>query len=402
MAHTSPTSAFARLHAQPADSLLRLIAEHRDDPRPGKIDLGVGVYRDAGGGTPLMRAIKEAEHRLWSTQDTKSYLGPEGDEGFVDSLAKLVFGETLADDARITGVQTPGGTGALRLAAELLARSHPDARIWIGTPTWPNHAPIFRDAGLKIAEHAFFDSERGDIDFDGMMAGLNDAARGDIVLLHGCCHNPTGTGFTAEQWDAVIALMAERGLLPVIDLAYHGLGAGLDADAAGLRRVLEQLPSVIVAYSCDKNFALYRERVGALWVQANTADDATLVRQNLLVLARHLWSMPPDHGAAAVRIVLSNADLTAMWRDELVEMQGRLNGLRQLLAQAHPRLAPIGRQQGMFALLPLTPADIAGLRADHAIYMAGNGRINIAGLTDSLVPQFVDAILPMISGRGPG
>lgn len=385
--------AFAPLTAQPADALLGLIALHHADPRPGKIDLGVGVFRDDAGRTPVMRAVKAAEARLAETQDSKSYLGAEGDAACTEALAAIIFGAHRASD-RLTGVQTPGGTGALRLGAELLARANLAARVWIGTPTWPNHGPIFSEAGLEVLSHRFFDPVAGAIDFARMVDDLAGARAGDILLLHGCCHNPTGTSFTPDQWRSLADLCATRGLTPFIDLAYQGLGDGLTDDAAATRTIFDALPTALVAYSCDKNFGLYRDRVGALWVQSAGAATAGLVRSNMLTLARSLWSMPPDHGAALVRIILESEALRTEWVAELGTMRARINGLRQTLADADPRLSAIAEQRGMFAMLPLSPTAIAALREDHGIYMAPNGRINIAGLRTDTIPAFAAALLP--------
>jgi len=377
---------FSRLAIQPPDALLGLIGLYRADRRPGKIDLGVGVFRDDAGRTPVMRAVKAGEAKLLRDQESKSYLGAEGDIRFVELLAEVAFG---AGADRPVGIQTPGGTGALRLGAELIARSRPDATVWIGTPTWPNHAPIFREAGMMIRTHRFYDVASAAIDFDGMIEDLREAKAGDVLLLHGCCHNPTGADLNSAQWQEIGLLCARRALVPFIDLAYQGLGDGLEADAAGMRGLLDMLPEALVAYSCDKNFGLYRERVGALWVQSGAAE---LVRSNMLALARSLWSMPPDHGAAVTRLVLEDDALRADWVSELDAMRARINELRSVLAASHPRLAAIGDQRGMFALLPLTPKAVDALRRDHGVYMAGNGRINIAGLTLETVPAFVAAL----------
>lgn len=389
---------FATLERQPPDALLAVIGLHRADPRTDKIDLGVGVYRDATGATPVMRAIKAAEARLVAEQQSKSYLGAEGDQRFTDLLAAIALGAARADDRRITGIQTPGGTGALRLAAELIARTGGTPTIWIGTPTWPNHGPIFREAGLAVRTHAYFDAARSAIDFDAFVTTLDEAVAGDVVLLHGCCHNPTGTAFSDGQWAELAVLMAQRGLVPLIDLAYQGLGRGLEEDAAGARALLAAVPEALLAYSCDKNFALYRERVGALWVQAATPAAAVPVRETMLVLARSLWSMPPDHGAAAVRLILEDRAAAADWRDELDGMRLRLDGLRATLGTAHPHLAFIARQQGLFALLPIDRAAVAALRADHGIYMPDSGRINIAGLNEASCPRFIAALSPYLNG----
>lgn len=386
---------FDALERQPADALLGLIGLYREDPRPTKIDLGVGVYRDDAGQTPVMEAIKVAERQLAETQPTKAYLGAEGDPMFVDLLAPIVFGAALAADQSLTGVQTPGGTGALRLAAELVARGNGSPTVWIGTPTWPNHAPIFREAGLTVRSHPFFDAASGTVDFTAMVAALRKAAPGDVVLLHGCCHNPTGAELDAGQWSALIALVAEHRLIPLIDLAYHGLGKGLEDDAGATRAMLAAVPEAIVAYSCDKNFGLYRDRVGALWVKADGGSLPAL-RDNILVLARSLWSMPPDHGAAAVRKILEDATLTASWKQELEAMRSRIVGLRAALANTDQRLAPLASQGGMFAMLPLSRDAVLALRADHAVYMADSGRINIAGLRSETVAPFVAAIAPYL------
>ena len=390
---TTAFDPFAPLIEQPADALLGLIALHRADPRRGKIDLGVGVFRDDSGRTPVMRAVKMAEMLLAETQDSKSYLGAEGDAAYTEALAAIVFGAHHASN-RLTGVQTPGGTGALRLGAELLARANRVARVWIGAPTWPNHGPIFAEAGLEVRSHRFFDPMDAMIDFAAMIDDLAGARAGDVLLLHGCCHNPTGASFSPDQWRILADLCAARGLIPFIDLAYQGLGSGLTDDAAATRMIFEALPTVLLAYSCDKNFGLYRDRVGALWVQSAGQATAGLVRSNMLTLARSLWSMPPDHGAALVRIILESDALRTEWEAELDTMRARINGLRQALAAADSRLSPIAAQHGMFATLPLSPTAIAALREDHGIYMAPNGRINIAGLRTDNIAAFAHALLP--------
>ncbi|MBB5986490.1 aromatic amino acid transaminase [Sphingobium lignivorans] len=387
---------FDGLTRQPADPLLGLTALFEADRRPDRLDLGVGVFRDEQGATPIMRSVKAAEGRLLERQDTKAYLGTEGDPLFVRYLADLVLGPERADDPRLTGIQTPGGTGALRLGAELLAGARPDATVWIGTPTWPNHAPIFRQAGLSVRMHRFFDPSRSDVDLDAMLADLANARPGDVVVLHGCCHNPTGVTLTAAQWALVVRFCSTRGLVPFVDLAYHGLGDGLEADVAPTLALLEAMPEALLAYSCDKNFGLYRDRVGALWVQGATPGSATLVRGHLQALARSMWSMPPDHGAAIVREILTESVLKEDWKAELETMRGRINGLRAALAALHPALAPIGRQRGMFALLPVTPANVAALRVDHGIYMADSGRINIAGLRTASIDRFVKQLGPFL------
>ncbi len=387
---------FAALERQPPDALLAVIGLHARDERPTKIDVGVGVYRDESGNTPILRAVKGAESRLLEHQASKSYLGAEGDQRYTDLLANVALGTSLAADPRLTGIQTPGGTGALRLAAELIARSERGRTVWLSNPTWPNHAPIFREAGLAVQSHPFFDFVRTDIDFEAMLDALGEAQSGDVVLLHGCCHNPTGAAFAPGQWKALSALIEKRGLVPLIDLAYQGLGDGLEEDAAGMRAMLAAVPEALVAYSCDKNFALYRERVGALWVQASTPEAAVPVRETMLVLARSLWSMPPDHGAAVVRVILEDAALAADWRAELAGMRSRINGIRAALGAAHPALVPVAHQQGLFALLPIDSEAVGALREEHGIYMPASGRINVAGLRVDTVAPFVAALAPFL------
>ncbi len=384
---------FQTLLPQPADGLLTLIGLFRDDPRNSKIDLGVGTYRNGAGVTPVMEAIKAAERILLEGQQTKAYLGPEGDQRFVDLLTPVVLGAAGAYDGRLVGVQTPGGGGALRLGGELIVAARPGAKVWLGTPTWPNHRPVLEAAGLTVAEYRYFDPATQTLCFDDMLAALSAAEPGDVVLLHGCCHNPTGAELSPAQWDTVALLLAERGLMPFVDLAYQGLGGGLDADAYGTRRVLAAVDEALVAYSCDKNFGLYRERTGALFALARDSDAASLVYGNLLALARVNWSMPPDHGAAAVRIVLESRELTRLWRTELEGMCRRINGVREALAATDGRLAFLSRQRGMFSQLPITPAAVTALRHDHGIYMAGSGRINLAGLQAADAGIFVDALI---------
>ncbi|MCB2013344.1 MAG: amino acid aminotransferase [Sphingobium sp.] len=381
-----------RLERQPPDALLALIGMFAADTRSGKIDLGVGVYKDEAGHTPVFKAVKAAERHLEATQPTKSYVGPEGDVAFCRLLAPYILGGELAGDARLCAVQTPGGTGALRLGFDLLARADKSATVHVGTPTWANHPPIIKAVGLSIAKYRHIDLATQQICFDEAIAALGTAKRGDIVLLHGCCHNPVGADFTVEQWKQLAGLMADRGLIPFIDFAYHGLGDGLEQDARGVRIVAAHCPELVIAYSCDKNFGLYRERVGALYVLARDADAAQTVQSNLLALARANWSMPPDHGAAVVHLILDNAEWTASWRAELEEMRVRIASMRARLAELDPQLSFMADQKGMFSTLKLTPEQVKQLREDQAVYMAGSGRINIAGLVPGNIEAFVAAV----------
>ncbi len=383
-----------RLNQQPPDALLALIKLYNADPRPTKIDLGVGVYRTADGATPVFGAIKEAEKRLVDGQDTKAYLGPEGDMGFVNALMPHVFGDALPTDGRIDGMQTPGGTGAVRLAVALAHKAGVKT-IWMGTPSWPNHAQILADCGMETGtfNHA---AEDGSADMDALRDVLAKAGKDDAVLLHGACHNPTGVDYTDAEWDEIADLLKDSGVLPIIDLAYQGLGDGMDADAYGVRKVVSSVPEVLVAYSCDKNFGLYRDRVGALYAIGADADVVTRTMSNGSALARANWSMPPDHGGAAVRMILEDKGLTANWLQELESMRRRIGQVRAKLAESGTAgsvdLTPLGRQKGMFAMLPVSKEQVQQLREDHGVYMAGSGRINVAGLTMGNIDAFVAAL----------
>ena len=383
---------FQTLQPQPDDALLALIGLYRDDPRSNKIDLGVGTYRDEAGGTPVFAAIKSAETILTETQRTKAYLGPEGSQRFIELLRPIAFGQADALGPRLIGVQTPGGSGGLRLGAELINAASPDANVLVGMPTWPNHRPVLEAAGLRVVPYRFFDPATQAIRFDDMMHALSAAEAGDVVLLHGCCHNPTGADLDMAQWAEVTEVMVRRGLLPLIDLAYQGLGEGLEADARGMNHVLANVEEAVVAYSCDKNFGLYRDRVGAVFVLSRDAAGSKTAWGNLLALARVNWSMPPDHGAAAVSIVLENEDLSRSWREELEGMCRRVNAVRQAVAKAEPRLGFLARQRGMFSQLPITPAMVKALLDEHGIYVAGSGRVNVAGLRTRDADTFVAAL----------
>lgn len=380
------------LPQQPADALLALIKLHNEDPRVDKIDLGVGVYRTGDGATPVFAAIKAAEKKLLETQDSKAYLGPEGDMGFVHALMPWVFGkENPTMDGRIDGMQTPGGTGGVRLAVALAKRAGVN-RVLMGLPSWPNHAQIFADLGVELKgfNHAGKD---GKVDMDALRDAIAEAEAGDAILLHGCCHNPTGIDYSHADWDEIAGLLAAKGLLPILDLAYQGLGQGMEEDAYGVRRVLAAVPEALIAYSCDKNFGMYRDRVGAVYVMVSDPAQLGAVLSNGYALARAAWSMPPDHGAAAVRLILEDEALVKLWQDELDDMRARMNQVREKLAGAGKAgsidLVPLGGQNGLFSILPLSGEQILKLRNDHGIYMAGSGRINVAGLTMGNIDKFI-------------
>ncbi|GIX19476.1 MAG: aromatic amino acid aminotransferase [Erythrobacter sp.] len=383
-----------RLTPQAPDALLALIRLHNADPRPEKIDLGVGVYRTEEGTTPVFAAVKAAEAQLLAEQDSKSYLGPEGDMGFVHALMPHIFGADPTMGGRISGMQTPGGTGAVRLALAL-AQKAGVRRVHMGVPSWPNHAQILADLGMELApfDHARAD---GSADVDALLAAIRGAGPDEAVLLHACCHNPTGIDYTADEWAAIAAALAESGTFPIIDAAYQGLGQGMEEDAAGLRAVLAAVPEAFIAYSCDKNFGQYRDRVGAFYIMAGEPGALETAFSNANALARAAWSMPPDHGGAVVRIILRDPDLTAQWLAEVDAMRARMREVRAALAAAGRAgridLAPLGSQNGLFAMLPVTKEEVAQLREEHAIYMAASGRINIAGLTSTNLPRFIAAL----------
>ena len=379
-----------------SDSLLALIALANADTRPEKIDVGVGVYRDGDGHTPVMRSVKAAEKKLWETQDSKAYLGGAGDTVFPNLIRPILLGPHASDE-RILGLQTPGGCGALSLGFKLIAAANPEARVLIGLPTWPNHVPIVVGCGLEVVKYDYYDRDARTVKFDAMMAAVREAKAGDVVLLHGGAHNPTGADLNPAQWAEVTAAVVERELLPVVDIAYQGLGRGLEVDAAGLRGVLDACDEVIVAQSCDKNFGVYRDRVGCLFLKTGSLGASKTAMGHVLQIAREMWSMPPDHGAAVVRIVLEDPALKADWLAELDEMRGRILALRARLAAAHPDLAYIAEQNGMFSMLPLSPAQVLKLREEHAIYMADSGRFNILGLADDAVDRFVAAIVDVLA-----
>ena len=374
------------------DSLIALIGMVDADPRPEKIDVGVGVFRDAGGSTPILKVMKEAEQRLLDTQVTKAYLGSAGDKRFAELLRPILLGPHASDD-RIVGLQTPGGCGALRLGFELIATANPDARVLVGTPTWPNHPPIIRSVRLEQVDYPYYERGQGAIRFEDMIAALKGAERGDVALLHGCCHNPTGADLSEDQWREVVAAVVDRGLTPLIDIAYQGFGRGLDEDAFGVRLMLDSCDEVIVAQSCDKNFSVYRDRVGSLWVKTGTKSATATAMAHVFQIAREMWSMPPDHGAAAVHIILEDAELRARWLVELAAMRDRINAVRQRIAAADPRLAFIGRQYGMFSMLPLSKGQVIKLREDDAIYMADSGRFNVVGMGDDQLDRFTAAVV---------
>ncbi len=339
-----------------------------------------------------MNVVKKAEGILLRSQRTKSYLGSQGDERFAELLLPIITGSDLAGSDRVFGVQTPGGCGALRLGAELIARANPSARVWLGLPSWPNYTAIFKAAGLNLSFYDYHDPQTQALCFDTLCAALSSAYPGDVVVLQGRCHNPTGCDFTVRQWDLIADLLLRKQLLPFIDLAYQGMAEGLEADRQGVGRIMSRIDTVLVAYSCDKNFGLYRERTGALVVQAASVSLADIMHGNLLSLIRANWSMPPDHGAAVVRTILESPQLEQLWRLELECMRRRIVAVRQAIAAADPRLGFLIGQHGMFSQLPVDGGFAIRLRNRHAIYIADSGRINLAGLRVQDAHLFVSAL----------
>ncbi|WOI57629.1 amino acid aminotransferase [Palleronia sp. LCG004] len=388
----------SHLKEQPADKILMLMQAFREDPREDKIDLGVGVFRDAEGRTPIMAAVKEAEQRLWRAETTKSYTGLAGDPDYARALGDLILGDAVAPDRR-AAIATPGGTGAVRQALELMRMAAPDARIWVSDPTWPNHLSIINHLSLGMQAYRYFDNATGHVDLDGMCADLAGMAQGDLVLLHGCCHNPTGANLTLGQWDKIADLIERTGAIPFIDIAYQGFGDGLDADAAGLRRLAARLPQMLIAASCSKNFGIYRERAGLLIAIAPDGDAAKRAQGTLSHLNRQNYSFPPDHGARLVTMVLTDDTLRADWQDELETMrQGMLSLRRQLADELRQRSNSdrfdfIADHRGMFSRLGATPDQVEAMRRDHGIYMVGDSRINIAGLNARTVPILAAAMI---------
>ena len=385
------------LKPQPADAILKLMGMFKADPRADKIDLGVGVYKDAGGLTPVMRAVKAAEKALWETEVTKTYTGLAGEPDFHAAMAGMILGDAVPRD-RVSAAATPGGTGALRQAFDLVRIAAPGRAVWVSDPTWPNHLSILNFLGLPVRTYRYFDADTRGVDFDGMMADLAGLASGDVVLLHGCCHNPTGANLTLPQWAEVAAALGRTGAVPLIDLAYQGFGDGLEADAAGARLLAQRLPEVLIAASCSKNFGIYRERTGIL--MAVSEAGAREVTQGMLAwLNRANYSFPPDHGARLVTMILGDPVLRADWQAELEEVRLNMLSLREQLAGELRRLAGsdrfgfIAQHRGMFSRLGATPEQVERLRTEHGIYMVGDSRLNIAGLNRDTVPVLARAVL---------
>lgn len=387
---------FDALNPQPQDKILALIQMFKDDTRADKIDLGVGVYKDATGLTPVMRAVKAAEKRLVETQTTKAYTTLSGDPAFNDALTKMILADSVNAE-RIASVGTPGGTGAIRQAFELIRMAAPAATVWLSNPTWPNHPSILKYLRMPMAEYRYFDTETGGIDFVGLLADLSAIRPGDVVLLHGCCHNPTGANLSMDQWQQLADLLESKAAIPFIDLAYQGFGDGLEADCASTRMIAARFPEVLIAASCSKNFGIYRERTGILIALTPPQRRAT-TQANLAYLNRQNYSFPPDHGARVVTTILEDAGLTADWQAELENIRLSMLALRQSLAEAlrhvtnSDRYDFIARHRGMFSRLGLSEQQVETLRLEYGIYMVSDSRINIAGLNARTVPILAAAV----------
>src|SRR6056297_333893 len=389
---------FETIQQQPADKILMLVQAFREDPRETKIDLGVGVYKDASGNTPIMRAIKSAEQQLWEAENTKAYTGLAGDPGFSDAMVALVLGDAVARDT-VAAAATPGGTGAVRQGFDMVRMANPKARVFVSDPTWPNHLSILKHMGIETVSYRYFDNDTGGVDFDGMMADLAQANAGDVVLLHGCCHNPTGANLNPSQWKTVIELLLKTGAMPMIDIAYQGFGDGLEADAEAVRMVASSVPECLIAASCSKNFGIYRERTGLLMAVSDTPERVKTTQGNLAFLNRQNFSFPPDHGARLVTMVLTDAALKADWKAELEDVRTGMLKLRKQLADElrqrtnSDRFDFLAQHRGMFSRLGATPEQVERMRAENGIYMIGDSRLNIAGLNGKTVPILAEAIV---------
>lgn len=386
----------------PPDPILGLGQLFAADTRDSKIDLGVGVFKDAAGNTPIMSAVKKAEIVLHESQTTKTYKGLAGDEAFRDSMRALVLGDSVSAD-RVATIQTPGGTGAIRQLYETIKKINGEATLWLSDPTWPSHVGIAGHMGMPMRSYSYFDGATSTVDFDAMMNDLAAVKPQDVVMLHGCCHNPTGANLDAAQWDAVTDLILAKGAIPFVDIAYQGFGDGLDSDAAGLRAMAARVPEMLIAASCSKNFGLYRDRVGCAMVICESADQHEVVSRNLAVLNRLNYSFAPDHGAALVAIILGDKALRAEWETELGEMRDTMLSIRQSLADELRRQCNTDRfdfiatHRGMFSRLGLDKDSVEALREVHAMYVVGDSRINIAGLSGGRHEPFAAAVAKVLA-----
>ncbi|PKM17478.1 MAG: aromatic amino acid aminotransferase [Gammaproteobacteria bacterium HGW-Gammaproteobacteria-15] len=397
---------FAQLQPVATDPILGLMAAYKEDPNPNKVDLGVGVYKDEQGHTAVLKCVKEAEALRLKQEDSKTYIGMAGDLGFNAHIEKLAFGighkVLLAN--RVTTAHTPGGTGALRVAAEFIKKANPNATIWVTSPTWANHISMFKAAGLNVKEYTYYDYDTKGLNEDAMFAELATVPAGDVVLVHACCHNPSGMDLTFAQWQRFTDIAKERGFTPLVDMAYQGFGTGLDEDAKGLRYLADNVDEMILCSSCSKNFGLYRERIGAVSIVAVDSKVADVAKVNLLSVVRSIYSMPPAHGAIIVANILDSNELTSLWHQELAEMRDRINNYRQLIIDSlaaegvQQDFSFITRQHGMFSFLGINKAQIDRLRSEFSIYMVGSSRVSIAGLNHSNINYFAKSVATVLKG----
>ena len=388
---------FSQLSPAQPDPILSLSLIYNADQRDHKMDLGIGVYRNNHGQTPIMAAISQAEHRLLQTQTTKSYVGLAGSEVFNQCMIDLLLAETSAH-SRAAGVQTPGGSGALRMLADLMHVANANTTVWLTDLSYVNHRPVMEAAGLKVKYYPYFDRDTKQVNTDAMLSALAQAGANDVVLLHGCCHNPTGADISFEAWQAITALANKNGFVPFVDMAYLGFGDGLEQDGAGLKFMADNIEEMMIATSCSKNFGLYRERTGAALLVGDTLSNAQKAKGRILTLARASYTMPPDHGAALVADILTNSVLTAVWKQELIMMQQRIIGLRQslvntLAVKGCDQFSFIADHKGMFSMTGLSPDKIMRLRDEFAIYAVGDGRINVAGLQEQQIDALATALM---------
>ncbi|MGS0535059.1 MULTISPECIES: amino acid aminotransferase [unclassified Pseudoalteromonas] len=390
---------FSVLKPLPTDPILGLMAAYKQDTNPNKIDLGVGVYKDEQGNTPVLSAVKKAEAFRLENETSKSYIGLAGNLDFCQKMENLLLGEHQALLAnRVRTAQAPGGTGALRVAAEFIARCNPSATIWVTNPTWANHISLFEAAGLTVKEYPYYDYENKDLLFDDMINTLKQVPKGDVVLVHACCHNPSGMDLNETQWNTVAELAKEVGFTPLVDIAYQGFGSSLEQDANGLRILANAVEELIICSSCSKNFGLYRERIGACSIIAKDSATADISNSVMLSVVRSIYSMPPAHGADIVNTILGSAELTQEWHSELDEMRNRINGLRTLIKDslAAKDIAQdfsfIDRQNGMFSFLGINKEQIARLQKEYGIYIVGSSRVNVAGISQANIEYFSNAV----------
>ena len=395
---------FENLKPVAIDPILGLMVAFKADNRAEKIDLGVGVYQDDRGRTPVMASVKEAESRLMELETTKSYQGMAGDPDYNQRMMELLLGKdhSILSTGRVKSIQAPGGSGALRVGAEVIRRARPESKLGVGIPTWPKHIPLLGSAGFDIKQYPYYDVDARQVDTDKMMEALRQVPVGDLVLLHGCCHNPTGADLTNEQWDSIADLALERGFIPFIDTAYQGLGNGLDEDAYGMRMMAERLPEVIIASSCSKNFGLYRERTGSITFIAETSEQADIVVSQAMSTARSIYSMPPAHGALLVSMVLGDPQLRSQWEAELEEVRLRIKSMRNLLCDSLENNAAgmdfshIKRQNGMFSFLGITTPQLERLRTEFGIYIVSSTRINLAGVNSNNIEYLTQSLLTVL------